>query len=73
MVFSALKVAWDFVDRPLKRLFGVLLMVRLVTNVFDLIGTGLMAVLVGYVVGVLSGNSQISGVAFIVEVFKLDF
>jgi hypothetical protein len=37
MVFSALKEAWNFVDRPIKRLFGLLLAVRLFTNFFDLV------------------------------------
>jgi len=36
MLISALKEAWNFVDRPLKNLFGLLLLVRLVTNIFDL-------------------------------------
>ena len=53
MVFSAIKEAWNFVDKPIKKLFVVLLLVRLVTNVFDLVGTALMAILVGYVVGVI--------------------
>ena len=39
MLFSAIKEAWNFVDRPLKKLFSVLLVVRLVTNFFDLVGT----------------------------------
>ena len=39
MVFSALREAWNFVDRPIKRLFGLLLAVRLFTNFFDLVGT----------------------------------
>jgi len=58
MVFSAIKEAWSFVDRPLRKLFGILLFVRVITNFFDLIGTVLMAVLVGYVVNILSGSSQ---------------
>jgi ABC-type multidrug transport system fused ATPase/permease subunit len=58
MVFSAIKEAWNFVDRPLRKLFGILLFVRVITNFFDLIGTVLMAVLVGYVVNILSGSSQ---------------
>ena len=71
MIFSAIKEAWDFVNKPLKKLFSVLLLVRLVTNFFDLIGTGLMAVLVGYVVGVLSGNPQTVGIGPVINFLNL--
>ena len=72
MLISALKEAWNFIDRPLKNLFGLLLLVRLVTNIFDLVGTALMAILVGYVVGVLSGNPQMASVAPIIDLFNLN-
>ena len=72
MVFSALKEAWDFVDRPIKRLFGLLLAVRLFTNCFDLAGTALMAILVGYVVGVVGGNPQIDLILPIINLFNLE-
>ena len=72
MLISALKEAWNFVDRPLKNLFGLLLLVRLVTNIFDLAGTALMAILVGYVVGVLSGNPQMASVAPVIDLFNLN-
>ena len=72
MLISALKEAWNFIDRPLKNLFGLLLLVRLVTNIFDLVGTALMAILVGYVVGVLSGNLQMASVAPIIDLFNLN-
>ena len=71
MVFSAIKEAWNFVDKPLKKFFGALLFVRLVTNFFDLVGTALMALLVGYVVSVLSGNPQTLGIKPIIDVFGL--
>jgi ATP-binding cassette subfamily C protein len=72
MVFSALKEAWNFVDRPIKRLFGLLLAVRLFTNFFDLAGTALMAILVGYVVGVVGGNPQIDLILPIINLFNLE-
>jgi ABC-type multidrug transport system fused ATPase/permease subunit len=72
MVFSAIKEAWNFVDKPLRKLFSVLLGVRLVTNFFDLIGTALMAVLVGYVVSVLSGNPQTAGIQPVINFFNLE-
>jgi ATP-binding cassette, subfamily B, bacterial PglK len=71
MVFRAIKEAWDFVDRPLKKIFSALLIVRLVTNFFDLVGTALMALLVGYVVSVLSGNPQTLGIKPIIDFFGL--
>ena len=71
MVFSAIKEAWNFVDKPLKKLFSLLLFVRLVTNFFDLLGTALMAVLVGYVVSVLSGNPQTIVIKPIIDAFGL--
>ena len=72
MVFSALREAWNFVDRPIKRLFGLLLAVRLFTNCFDLAGTALMAILVGYVVGVVGGNPQIDLILPIINLFNLE-
>jgi ATP-binding cassette subfamily C protein len=72
MVFSALKEAWNFVDRPIKRLFGLLLAVRLFTNFFDLAGTALMAILVGYIVGVVGGNPQIDLILPIINLFNLE-
>jgi ABC-type multidrug transport system fused ATPase/permease subunit len=72
MVFSAVKEAWNFVDRPLRKLFSILLGVRLVTNFFDLIGTALMAVLVGYVVSVLSGNPQTAVIQPVINFFNLE-
>jgi ATP-binding cassette subfamily C protein len=72
MVFSALREAWNFVDRPIKRLFGLLLAVRLFTNFFDLVGTALMAILVGYVVGVVGGNPQIDLILPIINLFNLE-
>jgi ABC-type multidrug transport system fused ATPase/permease subunit len=72
MVFSAVKEAWNFVDKPLRKLFSILLGVRLVTNFFDLIGTALMAVLVGYVVSVLSGNPQTAGIQPVINFFNLE-
>ena len=72
MVFSAVKEAWNFVDRPIRKLFSILLGVRLVTNFFDLIGTALMAVLVGYVVSVLSGSPQTAGIQPVINFFNLE-
>jgi hypothetical protein len=72
MVFSAIKEAWNFVDKPLRKLFSILLGVRFVTNFFDLAGTALMAVLVGYVVGVLSGNPQTVGIQPVINFFNLE-
>ena len=72
MVFSAIIEAWNFVDRPLKKLFRVLLLVRIVTNFFDLIGTALMAILVGYVVSVLSGNPQTIGIQPVINFLNLN-
>jgi ATP-binding cassette, subfamily B, bacterial PglK len=72
MVFSAIKEAWNFVDKPIKKLFGLLLLVRLVTNVFDLVGTALMAILVGYVVGVIGGNPQVNSISPIINFFNLE-
>jgi len=72
MVFSAVKEAWNFVDKPLRKLFSILLGVRLVTNFFDLIGTALMAVLVGYVVSVLSGNPQTGVIQPVINFFNLE-
>ena len=61
-VYKAIKEAWDFVDRKLKRLFIILLLARVLTNFFDLLGTALMAILVGYVVSILSGNPNLSSI-----------
>ena len=72
MVFSAVKEAWSFVDKPLRKLFSILLVVRLLTNFFDLIGTALMAVLVGYVVSVLSGNPQTGVIQPVIDFFNLE-
>jgi ABC-type multidrug transport system fused ATPase/permease subunit len=72
MVFRAIKEAWDFVDKPIKKLFGLLLLVRLFTNIFDLVGTALMAVLVGYVVGVIGGNSQVDSILPIMRFLNLE-
>ena len=72
MVFSAIKEAWNFVDKPLRKLFSILLGVRLVTNFFDLIGTALMALLVGYVVSVLSGNPQTGVIQPVINFFNLE-
>ena len=72
MVFSAIKEAWNFVDNPTKRLFGTLLAVRLFSNLFDLVGTALMAILVGYVVGVIAGNPQIASISPIIDLFNLE-
>jgi ABC-type multidrug transport system fused ATPase/permease subunit len=71
MVFSAIKEAWNFIDKPLKKLFGILLFVRIMTNFFDLIGTVLMAVLVGYVVSILSGSAQTIVVQPVMNYFNL--
>jgi ABC-type multidrug transport system fused ATPase/permease subunit len=72
MVFRAIKEAWDFVDKPIKKLFGLLLLVRLFTNIFDLAGTALMAILVGYVVGVIGGNSQVDSILPIMRLLNLE-
>ena len=72
MVFSAIKEALNFVDKPLRKLFSILLGVRLVTNFFDLIGTALMALLVGYVVSVLSGNPQTGVIQPVIDFFNLE-
>jgi ABC-type multidrug transport system fused ATPase/permease subunit len=72
MVFSAIKEAWNFIDKPLKKLFSVLLFIRVITNFFDLVGTALMAILVGYVVSALSGNPQMIGIGPLLSVFKLE-
>ena len=70
-VYRAIKQAWDFVDKKLKRLFIVLFIVRVLTNFFDLLGTALMAILVGYVVSILSGNPNISSVEFLVNILQI--
>jgi ATP-binding cassette subfamily C protein len=72
MVFSAIKEAWNFVDRPIRKLFSFLLFVRLLTNIFDLVGTALMAILVGYVVGVIGGNPQVNSISPIINLFNLE-
>ncbi len=72
MVFSAIKEAWNFVDRPIRKLFSLLLLVRLLTNIFDLVGTALMALLVGYVVGVIGGNPQVTSISPIINFFNLE-
>ena len=72
MVFSAIKEAWNFVDKRIKKLFGLLLLVRLLTNIFDLVGTALMAILVGYVVGVLGGNPQVNSISPVINLFNLE-
>lgn len=72
MVFSAIKEAWNFVDKPIRKLFGLLLLVRLLTNIFDLVGTALMAILVGYVVGVIGGNPQVNSISPIINLFNLE-
>jgi ABC-type multidrug transport system fused ATPase/permease subunit len=71
MVFSAIKEAWNFVDRPLKKLFRILLLVRIITNFFDLLGSVFLAIMVGYLVGALSGNSQTSTIKNIVDLLNL--
>ncbi|MFM8212865.1 MAG: ABC transporter ATP-binding protein [Actinomycetes bacterium] len=70
-VYKAIKEAWDFVDRKLKRLFILLLLSRVLTNFFDLLGTALMAILVGYVVSILSGNPNLSSVEFLVNLLQI--
>ena len=70
-IYNAIKEAWDFVDRKLKRLFIVLLLTRILTNLFDLLGTALMAILVGYVVSILSGNPNLSSVEFLLNLFQI--
>jgi ATP-binding cassette subfamily C protein len=70
-VYKAIKEAWDFVDRKLKRLFIILLLARVLTNFFDLLGTALMAILVGYVVSILSGNPNLSSVEFLVNLLQI--
>ena len=72
MVFSAIKEAWNFVDKPIRKLFGLLLLVRLLTNIFDLVGIALMAILVGYVVGVIGGNPQVNSISPIINLFNLE-
>jgi ABC-type multidrug transport system fused ATPase/permease subunit len=72
MVFSAIKEAWNFVDKPIKKLFGLLLLVRVATNIFDLVGTALMAILVGYVVGVIGGNPQVNSISPVIDFFNLE-
>jgi hypothetical protein len=72
MVFSAVKEAWNFVDKRIRKLFGLLLLVRLLTNIFDLVGTALMAILVGYVVGVIGGNPQVNAISPIISFFNLE-
>lgn len=70
-VYKAIKEAWDFVDKKLKRLFIILLLARVLTNFFDLLGTALMAILVGYVVSILSGNPNLSSVEFLVNLLQI--
>ena len=70
-VYKAIKEAWDFVDRKLKRLFIILLLARVLTNFFDLLGTALMAILVGYVVSILSENPNLSSVEFLVNLLQI--
>jgi len=70
-VYKAIKEAWDFVDSKLKRLFIILLLARVLTNFFDLLGTALMAILVGYVVSILSGNPNLSSVEFLVNLLQI--
>ena len=72
MGFSAIKEAWNFIGRPLKKLFRILLLVRIITNLFDLLGTVFLAIMVGYLVGALSGNSQTSTIKSIVVQLNLD-
>ena len=72
MVFSAIKEAWNFIDKPLKKLFSILLFIRVITNFFDLVGTALMAILVGYVVSALSGNPQLIGITPLLSLFNLE-
>jgi ABC-type multidrug transport system fused ATPase/permease subunit len=72
MVFSAIKEAWNFIDKPLKKLFSILLFIRVITNFFDLVGTALMAILVGYVVSALSGNPQLIGITSLLSLFNLE-
>jgi ATP-binding cassette subfamily C protein len=73
MVFSAIKEAWNFVDKRIKKLFVILLFVRLFANVFDLVGIALMAVLVGYVVGVIGGDPGINSISQIIDLLNLDY
>ena len=72
MGFSAIKEAWNFIGRPLKKLFRILLLVRIISSFFDLIGTVFLAIMVGYLVGALSGNSQTSTIKSIVVQLNLD-
>ena len=73
MVFSAIKEAWNFVDKRIKKLFVILLFVRLFANVFDLVGIALMAVLVGYVVGVIGGDPGINSISPIIDLLNLEY
>jgi ABC-type multidrug transport system fused ATPase/permease subunit len=71
MVFSAIKEAWKFVDKPIRKLFGLLLLVRFLTNIFDLVGTVFMAILVGYVVSTIGGSPQADSILPIINLFNL--
>ena len=66
-IYFAIKEAWSFVNLKLKKLFIVLLFVRVLTNFFDLLGTALMAILVGYVVSILNGNPNFSSVEVLIN------
>lgn len=73
MVFSAIKEAWNFVDKRIKMLFVILLFVRLFVNVFDLVGIALMAVLVGYVVVSIGGDPGINSISPIIDFLNLGY
>ncbi|MFM1825951.1 MAG: hypothetical protein RLZZ37_586 [Actinomycetota bacterium] len=70
-IYYAVKEAWNFVNNKLKRLFIVLLLVRILTNFFDLLGTALMAILVGYVVSILNGNPNFSSVELLINILRI--
>ena len=67
----AMQEAWKFVDKKLRNLITILLVVRVLTNIFDIVGTALMAILVGYVVSILSGNSDLVTFQFLIDFLKI--
>jgi ATP-binding cassette subfamily C protein len=64
-VYRAIKESWDFTNKRIRLLLFAQFITRVITNFFDLIGTLLMAILVGNVVGVLTGSSEINSLEVI--------
>jgi ABC-type multidrug transport system fused ATPase/permease subunit len=72
MVFSWISRDWKLLSASLKKLFLVNFLIKLLSSLFDLAGTILMAILAGYVIGLMNGNAEIVGIGSLENVVNFD-